>query len=313
MKTDPRYAEEMQKLGLGAEVTLFEVDLTELGGPIELFTPMAEEGNVDGAVMFGGQAYIPFPITADGFSWNGQSAAQQPSVTIANIDHAFTGYVLQYGGLIGAQFRRIRTFERFLDTGAEPDADAHLPIDIYRFERKTVHNDTMIRWDLANWIDQQGVMLPKRMVIRDYCDLTYRRWNSTTGDFDYSKATCPYTHEAVAITSITRASNVATATTSVAHGLTKGRRVRVSGNSAVNLTNADIISAPSATTFTFASIGANTTGTGGVMTPYLDQVNSGVTTGAEDRCPHTLKACKMRFGTAKLPFGGFPGVAKFRT
>lgn len=233
------YREEIQKLGLGADITLYEVDITPLGGPLERFTPMADEQDVAGLVKFGGEDYTPFPIIAEGFEWNSQSAAPQPTVSIANLDHALTSYVLQYDSLIGAQFRRIRTFEKFLDTGDSPDAAAHMPIDVFRFEKKTVHNDTMIQWQLASWIDQYGVQLPRRIVVRDYCDLIYRRYVS--GSFDYSKATCPY----------------------------------AGGN-------------------------------------YFDRFNE-ESTQADDQCSHTLKACKLRFGAnASLPFGGFPGVAKFR-
>lgn len=238
--------EEIQRLGLGAQITLYEIDMTMIGGPIMRFTPMSdpgEEGDLDvvaGSLKFGGEVYTPFPIYAEGFSWSSQGTPAQPTISIANINHAMTGYVLQYDNLIGAQFLRIRTFEKFLDTGSEPDPDAHMPIDVYRFERKTMHNDQMITWEMSSWIDQQGVKLPRRIVVRDYCDLIYRRPDGE-GGFSYEKATCPYT-------------------------------------------------------------GTN----------YFDRKNVACAAG-DDKCSHTLKGCKLRFGeNAHLPFGGFPGVAKFR-
>lgn len=241
MTTNANYAAEIQKLGLGKEVTLYEIDMGLLGGPVQCFTPMVKEDVASGTLSFGNVLYYPFPITAEGFEWSSQSAPAQPTVSIANINHALTGYVLQYDSLIGAQFRRIRTFEKFLDSGASPDKDAHQPIDVYRFERKTMHNDTVIAWEMASWIDQQGVMLPRRTVIRDYCDLTYRRFNAATGTFDYSRATCPYT-----------GSNSFTA-----QGTT--------------------------------------------------------TTANNDVCSHRLgDGCRKRFPSGSVPFGGFPGVSKFR-
>lgn len=232
---------EIQKLGLGAEVILYQIDMSALGGPVLYYVPTTVDQTTYTTISFGGQVYTPFPITADGFEWKGGTAPAQPTVSVANLDHALTGYVLSYDSLIGATFKRIRTFERFLDGGVEPDGNAHFPIDVYRFDRKMVHNDALIQWQLASWIDQAGTMLPKRMVIRDYCSLHYR--NGSSGTFDYSKATCPYT--------------------------------------------------------------------GAAMFTFDNQTTASI---PADVCQHTLAACKLRFGaTAVLPFGGFPGVPKFRT
>jgi lambda family phage minor tail protein L len=157
------------------------------------FTPTTPDTTALATVSFGGQVYTPFPIIAEGFDWKGGQAPAQPTVSIANLDHAMTGYILSYDNLVGGTFRRVRTFERFLDGGEEPDGNAHYPMDVYRFERKLVHNDQLVQWQLSSWIDQQGVMLPKRVVVRDYCSLIYRVPNTAGTDFDYSKATCPYT------------------------------------------------------------------------------------------------------------------------
>lgn len=232
-------AEEVQKLALGAMVYLYTIDLSDMGGPILYYTTTTVDGTAMPSITYGGIDYDPFPIGAEGFSWTSTTAPSMPTLTISNLDHAMTNYVLQYNNLIGGKFTRIRTFERFLDFGDDPDSDAHFPPDVYRFERKVIHNDEMIQWELSSWIDQQGVMLPKRMVIRDYCSLRYR--NGSSGSFDYSKATCPYT------------------------GSNKFKRDNTS----------------------------------------TANVN-------EDVCSHSIAGCRLRFGDDPLPFGGFPGVAKFR-
>lgn len=239
MTTNAKYAQEIQKLGMGAEVVLYKIDLTALGGPTYYLTPMAEDQTALTSVTFGTQEYTSFPIVAEGFEWVSGQAPPQPTISVSNIDHAFTSDVLNYEHLIGGKVTRIRTFDRFLAGGAEPDGNAHMPLDIFRIDRKTVHNESIISWELASWIDQHGRKLPGRLVIRDYCSLIYR--DGRSGTFDYSKATCPYT------------------------GADKFTKLNVS------------------------TLNVN-----------------------EDVCSHTLAACKLRFGNASLPFGGFPGVAKFR-
>lgn len=239
MTLDPAIAEEIQKLGLGVEVILYEIDITELGGPVLRYTPMSIDGTAMSSIDFGGETYLPFPIAAEGFSWKAGEAPAQPTVSISNMSHALTSHVLDYNNLLGAKFTRIRTFERFLDEGDSPDSTAYLPPDIFRFERKTHHDEDFIVWEMSSWIDQQGVMLPKQMVVRDYCSLRYR--NGSTGTFDYTKATCPYT-------------------------------------------------------------GSN----------KFDANDVSVATVAEDICSHRLTGCIARFGDDPLPFGGFPGVPKFR-
>lgn len=239
MPTDPAIAEEIQKLGLGREVILYDIDITPLGGPTLYFTPMTEDGTDMTSIAFGGQEYTPFPIMAEGFSWKAGEPPAQPTVSVSNINHALTSYILTYGNLLGAKFIRTRTFEKFLDEGDSADSSAYLPQDVFRFERKVYHDETSIVWEMSSWIDQQGVMLPKQMVVRDYCPLRYR--DGSTGTFDYTKASCPYT------------------------GSSK-----------------------------------------------FDSNDEAVATVAEDVCSHRLTGCVARFGTADLPFGGFPGVPKFR-
>lgn len=49
--------------------------------------------------------------------------------------------------------------------------------------------------------------------------------------------------------------------------------------------------------------------TGGAVAKLDDSPTSNM---AEDRCSKRLSGCRLRFGTAPLPFGGFPGVGQLR-
>lgn len=179
--------EEAQNLDLGAPVHLYQLDASKIGGSIYHFTSATHNENV---VQFGGVSYTPIEIEAEGFEWNGQGGLPTPTIRLGNVNKAINAIIRTTNDLRGATFVRIRTFERFLD--GEPDADsaAHFPPDIYQIERKVKQSRLAVEFQLAAIIDQEGRKLPRRQVLRDYCQHTYRYWTGT--DFDYSKATCPY-------------------------------------------------------------------------------------------------------------------------
>ncbi len=77
-------------------------------------------------------------------------------------------------------------------------------------------------------------------------------------------------NRAVAIASIARAGNLATATTATAHGFHAGQRVDVEGASDASFQGqATVLSTPSATEFSYASDGTDDSSTGGTATPLL--------------------------------------------
>jgi lambda family phage minor tail protein L len=180
----------VQGFALGARVYLYELDLTEFGLGIVRITPSSDEGT--SAISFGTEIYAPHPVKAEGFELNGSGSLPRPTFTVSNLDNSFTALVEQNDDLHGGILRRIRTYDRYLDTGAEPDGNSHLPIDVYQLSQKTTHTRDEIAWSCSALMDQEGVELPGRTVARDYCGHDTRRWNAATGDFDYTNVTCPY-------------------------------------------------------------------------------------------------------------------------
>lgn len=186
----------VQAFDLGARVTLFELDLTVFDLGVVRITPTTDDGG--SAVSFGTDVdgpivYAPHPIQSEGFELNGSGSLPRPTFTIANLDNSFTALVEQNDDLHGGILRRIRTYSRYLNGGPEPDGNSHLPIDVYVLSQKTVHTRDEISWNCAAQMDQEGVQLPARPIVRDYCGHETRRWNFVTGDFDYTNVTCPYT------------------------------------------------------------------------------------------------------------------------
>ena len=182
--------ERSQQFDPGTLVTLFELDLTALGGTVERFTSSIDAG---GAIVFDGNTYTAIPIEADGFEWTGRGPLPKPTLRIANVNKVAHALVIGFDDLVGASLKRIRTFQEFLDNGSDPDPTAIFPVDLYVVERKRAHNKVFIEWELSAAMDQQGRMLPGRQVLREACTHRYRVFDPNTNDFDFTNATCPYT------------------------------------------------------------------------------------------------------------------------
>ena len=179
--------EESQRLEQDIRVEMFELDTTERGGDLLLFSPTSIGGQ---PVTFAGKVYQPAPIKTEGFSWDGSGALPRPTLTVGVKDLAFLSFVLGADDLVGCPIKRIVTYRRFLDDGAQPNPTAHFPIDEYVVERKQSQARNTLNFELSAKMDQEGRMIPARQVLRDACTHSFRRW--VNGEWDYSKATCPY-------------------------------------------------------------------------------------------------------------------------
>jgi lambda family phage minor tail protein L len=151
-----------------------------------------------GYVSFNGTVYTPFPITVTGFEWSGQGTMPRPKMRIDNTVKAAgstvplaASLVITFADMLGAQVTRLRTFASMLDGQPNADPSAVFEPDIFRIDRKSLHDKTVIEFELAATFDQEGLQLPARQVLRDVCNFRYRQYNSVTAEFDYG--TCPYT------------------------------------------------------------------------------------------------------------------------
>lgn len=180
--------EEVQKLNRDSLVILYEIDATMLGGTILRFI-----NDGDSNVYFGGNAYVPVAIAVNGIEYNGQGVAPSPTLYFENNRKLITAIVLSLKDLVGAKFTRIRTFRKHLDNGSAPDTNMILPKDIFVINRKVNQNKLMLEFSMSALTDQEGKKIPGRLCLRNNCTHSYRVWNPTSGTFDYTKATCPYT------------------------------------------------------------------------------------------------------------------------
>lgn len=181
-----------QSLTPGDLVALYIIDLSTIGVNQQFaFTSMAQ--GASGPIAFRGIAYAPLDVQCDGFEMTASGAIPQPTISVTNVTRVMSSAAALYGDLVGARLIRTRTYAQFLDGGATPDPEAAYAQDIYVFDQKTAQTKHAITWTLAAAMDQEGVMLPKRLIIRDVCLWRYRRWNPETQTFDYTGVQCPYT------------------------------------------------------------------------------------------------------------------------
>ncbi|MCW2242270.1 phage minor tail protein L [Azospirillum canadense] len=170
-------------------VTLYDLDTAVYGGGTYHFTDNSGNG---APIKWRGNDYQPFDLESEGWEWSGRGPLPTPRLRLTNANMLLSSLIATYDDLIGCRVTRWRTMARFLDTGATPSPGDHFPPDVYVIERKAVQTKQVVEFELSAALDQQGRMLPGRQVIRDSCTHTYRRWNSLTGGFDYSKASCPF-------------------------------------------------------------------------------------------------------------------------
>lgn len=192
----PPITEIVQGTSPGALIFLYELDLTSFGAGIARFTPMvSRDGPPYSEVRFGGEVYTPIPLMAKGFEKSAKGALARPRLQISNVTNLVTQLLRDYGDLKGVRLTRIRTFAQYLDApdGISPDTGQTLPVEEYIISRKAQHNKVFVEFELRAAIDIEGVVIPKRVLLRN-CMARARIWNAATETFTYdtSDMACPY-------------------------------------------------------------------------------------------------------------------------
>lgn len=195
--TPSKLKAESQKAVTEPLISLYVLDLARYNSGVLRFTPQL--GRDGKPLSFGGETYFPHPVEVDGFARNAQGQFARPRMRVSNLNVAFTALIISGKDLVGCEMTRIRTFARFLDDGDQPDPNQHFPLEIYRIERKTAHTNAYVEWELASAIDVEGSLLPRRQIIRQYCDYTYRQWDAVSGEWYWPGRgpKCPYTGAAM--------------------------------------------------------------------------------------------------------------------
>lgn len=169
---------EIQSLSPSAVIELFELEMPDQTEPLRFH---AGTNQLHGNVIWQGKQYMALPIEAQGFDISSKGELPRPTLSIANVQGLFSGLIRRYDDLVGLKIIRKRTFARYLDAvnfpdGVNPTANPNIyfPEDIWFIDKKSQENKMYIQWELASAFDLQGVQLPRRQIIQNYCQWRYR-------------------------------------------------------------------------------------------------------------------------------------------
>lgn len=132
-------------------------------------------------IIWGGIEYLRFPIKMDEPKLTTQGELPRPKITMSNVGGAMAPFLQLRDDLVGAWFSRDRTFVKFIDgvnfpSGENPSEDkaARFPTERYRVDRKSAENPHVVELELAVPWDVEGVKLPRRQILANYCPWEYR-------------------------------------------------------------------------------------------------------------------------------------------
>ena len=155
--------QELQKASIGALVELYQLDLTMFGEGHLYLTPITLGGT--GYVQFGGQTYIPLPITSEGWTTVTGGAPPRPTLKISNVSRFIQPYLNDYSDLVGSIVTRNITLDKFLDTSSSPDSSQLLSSYKYVIQQKRKVTRLEVEFVLSSLPDAPNFKLPKGFVL----------------------------------------------------------------------------------------------------------------------------------------------------
>ena len=160
---------DVQRLEPGEIVTLYIVDATELGAELYRFHSYGKIGDI----TFQGEEYSPWPMEVNGFEMSG-NIQPSPRMKMANVGGFLSALCLAFDDLVGAVVTRKRTLGKYLDGQPEADPDEEFPPEIWYIEQKYAETSEYVDFELASSLTFDGIQIPKRQIIANYCPWRYR-------------------------------------------------------------------------------------------------------------------------------------------
>ena len=153
------FNDSIQKSSVQGLITLYELDLTPLGGKIYRF-----HGH-DGIITWQGHEYSPIAIKADGLEMRGDGKASIPKLSIVDningVQGAVSALCRLYDDFAHAKLKVIHTLAEYLQS-----PDDNYKEQIWYIEQKTVENPVggVVEFELSNPVDFEGQKIPVRNI-----------------------------------------------------------------------------------------------------------------------------------------------------
>ncbi|MEY1162435.1 phage minor tail protein L [Providencia manganoxydans] len=165
------------ELEADAELTLYEIDFTNIGGIRYRFHDGANE--LLKPVVWQGKEYEPYPISGSGFNFNGKGPASRPTIALSNVFGLVTGIASRLDSGVGGYVIRRKVNTRFLDAinfanGNEYADPSQESVSRWVIEQLTTINPETATFELATPSETDGAMLPARVILSDVCPWSYR-------------------------------------------------------------------------------------------------------------------------------------------
>ena len=199
--------EELATLAPSAIIELFELRLnsTLLGSSDIYRWHNGVNAAVDGDITWAGNNYTRQPIEASGLEYKaGEGTLPRPTLTVGNAKQMSSGTYVSVAEITallllvnettagndlgGAEVRRIRTLKKFLDGESGADPHARFPTEIWFVDMKESENRDMVSFTLASKLDLPNTNVPKRQLIGNVCQWTYRSSECSYSGSNYWKA-----------------------------------------------------------------------------------------------------------------------------
>lgn len=170
---------EILKLEPSAMICFYQLYILNEG---PMFFHSGENG-INNKLIFQGQEYDFVPINAEGFDLNGDGRLPRPKLQISNVNGQMSAISKSFEDFIGSKLIRIRTFLKFLDAEnfpdninphGDPDPEAVLSGDEYTVNIKNIENNELIEYELRSPLDLEKATIPGRRIMPDQCSFTYR-------------------------------------------------------------------------------------------------------------------------------------------
>ena len=189
---------ELQSITPSAKIELFVMELVEgthyaTGNPSSVPTTYRFHAgtnmNTYSEIIWQGNSYQRFPITAEGFAFEGKGQIPRPTLTMSNLGGIsrsgqvitvtdlliLVNLITPHNDLINTKITRLQVLASSLDAANFPGNvnpfgtpnSNELPQEIFFIDRKTNESREVVQFELVGALDQANKKLPKRQVTRN--------------------------------------------------------------------------------------------------------------------------------------------------